>query len=100
HLSLGSTEKTKRSFQKTAERGLSPAFSERPLDEHSPEILESRSFKLCFLGMRRTIAKSTWAEIHTAYGSGIGLREITRNMGIAEGYGTRTRKARRLDATD
>jgi hypothetical protein len=35
--------------------------------------------------MRRRIAKSTWAEIHTAYASGIGLREIARNMGLAEG---------------
>src|SRR5215813_8141891 len=37
-----------------------------------------------FLGMR-TIAKSTWAEIRTAYASGIGLREIARNMGLPEG---------------
>jgi hypothetical protein len=35
--------------------------------------------------VRRTIAKSTWAEIRTAYASGIGLREIARNMGIPEG---------------
>jgi hypothetical protein len=35
--------------------------------------------------VRRTISKSTWAEIHTAYASGIGLREIARNMGISEG---------------
>src|SRR5947208_16693169 len=41
--------------------------------------------KLCFLGMRRTIAKSTWAEIQTAYASGIRLREIARNMGIPHG---------------
>jgi len=40
--------------------------------------LESRVFKLCFPGMRRTITKSTWAEIRTAYASGIGLREIAR----------------------
>jgi len=31
------------------------------------------------------MAKSTWAEIRTAYASGIGLRELSRNMGIAEG---------------
>jgi hypothetical protein len=31
------------------------------------------------------IAKSTWAEIRTAYASGIGLREMARNMGIPEG---------------
>ena len=35
--------------------------------------------------MRRLIPKSTWAEIRTAYASGIGLREIARNMGISEG---------------
>jgi hypothetical protein len=35
--------------------------------------------------VRRTIAKSTWAEIRTAYASGIGLRELSRNMGIAPG---------------
>jgi hypothetical protein len=46
--------------------------------------LEAVSFELFFL-VRRTIAKSTWAEIRTAYASGIGLREIARNMGIPEG---------------
>jgi hypothetical protein len=35
--------------------------------------------------VRRAITKSTWAEIHTAYASGIGLREIARNMHIPEG---------------
>ena len=35
--------------------------------------------------VRQTIPKSTWAEIHTAYASGIGLRKIARNMGIPEG---------------
>ena len=35
--------------------------------------------------MRRTITNATWAEIHTAYASGIGLREIARNLGIPEG---------------
>jgi len=35
--------------------------------------------------MRRTITESTWAEIRTAYASGIGLREIARNMSIPEG---------------
>jgi hypothetical protein len=35
--------------------------------------------------VRRTISNATWAEIHTAYASGIGLREIARNMGIPEG---------------
>ncbi len=35
--------------------------------------------------VRQAITKSTWAEIRTAYASGIGLREIARNMGIPEG---------------
>ena len=35
--------------------------------------------------VRQTIPKSTWAEIHTAYASGIGLREIARNMNMPEG---------------
>jgi hypothetical protein len=34
---------------------------------------------------RRTIANATWAEIRTAHASGIGLREIARNMGIPAG---------------
>ena len=35
--------------------------------------------------MKRVITKSTWAEIRTAYASGIGLREIARNMDIPAG---------------
>jgi len=35
--------------------------------------------------VRRTIANAIWAEIRTAYASGIGLREIARNIGIPEG---------------
>ena len=46
--------------------------------------LEAVSFQLSFLSVRRTITKSTWAEIRTAYASGIGLREIARNMSIPE----------------
>jgi hypothetical protein len=34
--------------------------------------------------VRRTITKSTWAEIRTAYASGIGLRELARNMHVSE----------------
>ena len=34
--------------------------------------------------MRRTIPKLTWAEIRTAYASGIGLRELARNMHVSE----------------
>lgn len=41
--------------------------------------------ELSLAAVRRIIAKSTWAEIRTAYASGIGLREIARNMGIPEG---------------
>ena len=33
----------------------------------------------------KRIPESTWAEIRTAYASGIGLREIARNMGIPAG---------------
>ncbi len=33
----------------------------------------------------RRISASTWAEIRTAYASGIGLRELARNMGIPAG---------------
>jgi hypothetical protein len=35
--------------------------------------------------VRRTIPNATWAEIRTAYVSGIGLREIARNIDIPEG---------------
>jgi uncharacterized protein YjcR len=35
--------------------------------------------------MRRTITNKTWEQMKTAYASGIGLREIARNMGISEG---------------
>ena len=35
--------------------------------------------------VKRFITKSTWAGIRTAYASGIGLREIARNMNIPAG---------------
>src|SRR5215467_10791478 len=35
--------------------------------------------------MRRKITNETWMQIETAYASGIGLREIARNMGISAG---------------
>jgi len=35
--------------------------------------------------MRRKIAADIWEQIETAYASGIGLREIARNMNIPEG---------------
>jgi DNA-binding NarL/FixJ family response regulator len=34
--------------------------------------------------MRRKITNETWEQIKTAYASGIGLREIARNMRISE----------------
>jgi hypothetical protein len=36
-------------------------------------------------GMRRKITNDTWEQVETAYASGIGLREIARNMNIPEG---------------
>jgi hypothetical protein len=35
--------------------------------------------------MRRNITHETWQQVKTAYASGIGLREIARNMGLPEG---------------
>ena len=35
--------------------------------------------------LNRQIDKPTWAEIRTAYASGIALRKIARNMGISAG---------------
>jgi hypothetical protein len=35
--------------------------------------------------MRRQISAATWEQIKTAFASGIGLREIARNMGIPAG---------------
>jgi len=35
--------------------------------------------------MRRKITNETWEQMKTAYASGIGLREIARNMDIPEG---------------
>jgi DNA invertase Pin-like site-specific DNA recombinase len=35
--------------------------------------------------MRRKITNQTWEQVETAYASGIGLREIARNMNIPEG---------------
>jgi hypothetical protein len=71
--------------EKQSERRLSLAFSERPLDGHSPEILEPRSFCVIFLGVKRTIPKSTWAEIKTAFATGsVSLRELARQINIPE----------------
>jgi hypothetical protein len=62
--------------------------------------LEAIKFSVIFAQVRQTIPKSTWAEIRTAFASGIGLREIARHMGIAEGTVLATSKTQRLDATD
>src|SRR5437867_13231812 len=35
--------------------------------------------------VRKRISPECWEQIKTAYASGIGLREIARNMGIPEG---------------
>jgi len=35
--------------------------------------------------VKRVITKATWAEIRTAYASGLGLREMARNMDIPAG---------------
>jgi hypothetical protein len=35
--------------------------------------------------MRRKIRKETWEQVKTAYASGVGLREIARNLNIPEG---------------
>ena len=37
------------------------------------------------MNVRREIPAATWEQIKTAHASGIGLREIARNMGIPEG---------------
>jgi uncharacterized protein YjcR len=42
----------------------------------------SEFFSYVSSDVTRVIANTTWAEIRTAYASGIGLREIARNMGI------------------
>ena len=48
------------------------------------EVAKNRFDDIVF-AVRRTITNSTWSEIRTAYASGIGLREIARNMGIRAG---------------
>jgi hypothetical protein len=42
-------------------------------------------FRYVSSDVRRVITNETWAEIRTAHASGIGLREIARNMNIPEG---------------
>jgi hypothetical protein len=45
-----------------------------------------QSFELLFLFVRRTIPKSTWPEIKTAFATGsVSLRELARQMNIPEG---------------
>ena len=35
--------------------------------------------------MKKRLSRSDWEQVKTAYASGVGLREIARNMGIPEG---------------
>jgi hypothetical protein len=39
--------------------------------------------KISLTSMRRNITNETWEQMKTAHASGIGLREIARNMGIS-----------------
>ena len=48
--------------------------------------------------MRRQISVETWEQIKTAFASGVGLREIARNMDIPEGT-VLARAAARMDAS-
>ena len=41
--------------------------------------------RIVLASMRRKITNETWNEIKTAYASGIGLRELSRNTGISPG---------------
>jgi len=47
--------------------------------------------------VRSRLSSERWEQVKTAHTSGIGLREIARNMGIPEGTVlARARKARRM----
>jgi hypothetical protein len=46
---------------------------------------ENEELQLAKPTTRNRISSEDWEQIKTAYASGIGLREIARNMGIAEG---------------
>lgn len=35
--------------------------------------------------MKKKLLREQWSELKTAYASGLGLRELARNMGVAEG---------------
>jgi hypothetical protein len=54
-------------------------------DSKIQSALEKRLNGVNQYDVKRVITKATWAEIRTAYASGIGLREIARNMDIPEG---------------
>ena len=46
---------------------------------------EDRQLQLAKRAVRNRISAELWEQIKTAHASGIGLREIARNMGIPEG---------------
>jgi hypothetical protein len=48
-------------------------------------VQDEQTFVCWRQSMRRKITNQTWEQVETAYASGIGLREIARNMGISEG---------------
>ena len=48
-------------------------------------VQDQQTFVCWRQSMRRKITNETWEQIETAYASGIGLREIARNMNIPEG---------------
>jgi hypothetical protein len=48
-------------------------------------VQDEQTFVCWRQSMRRKITTEIWAQVKTAHASGIGLREIARNMGISEG---------------
>jgi len=50
--------------------------------------------------MRNKISPEDWNQIKTAYASGLGLREIARNMNIPQGHRAGQGKAGRLDTAN
>jgi hypothetical protein len=48
-------------------------------------VQDEQTFVCWRQSMRRKITNQTWEQVETAYASGIGLREIARNMNIPEG---------------
>ena len=48
-------------------------------------VQDQQTFVCWRQSMRRKITNQTWEQVETAYASGIGLREIARNMNVPEG---------------